>query len=86
MVKIPRVVRPMSDARSKTVRPLAGVWDGRDRSNAEVVDRYDGNDTAAGRSAEQNAMNREGGVDNLDNKRNEIRQEKWEENDVKPPI
>ena len=30
-------------------------------------------------------MNKEGGLDKLDNKREEIRQESWEKNDVPPP-
>lgn len=30
-------------------------------------------------------MNREGGKENLDNKRDEIRRDKWEENGVDPP-
>ena len=39
----------------------------------------------AGRRAEQNAINREGGVDKLDNKRNEIRPKDWKKNNVNPP-
>ena len=47
-----------------------GKKDGRDRSDAEIVDTY-GN-TKEGRMKEQKTMDKEGGLDNLDNKRNEI--------------
>ena len=56
--------------------------DGRDRTKAEVVGEYDAADVAAGRKAEQGAMNAEGGVGNLDNRRNEIAPEKWEANGI----
>ena len=46
--------------------------DGRDRSKAEVVDTYDANDTHAGRVKEQEHIDSHG-LENLDNKRNEIR-------------
>lgn len=46
--------------------------DGRDRTQAKVVDTYPANDTQAGRAAEQQEIDRRGGVDKLDNKRNEI--------------
>lgn len=46
--------------------------DGRDRTKAEVVDRYDASNTREGRVKEQQAIDREGGVKSLDNKRNEI--------------
>jgi RHS repeat-associated protein len=46
--------------------------DGRDRTQAKVVDEYPANDTQAGRTAEQQEIERRGVVDNLDNKRNEI--------------
>ncbi|PRQ10120.1 putative deoxyribonuclease RhsC [Enhygromyxa salina] len=62
-----------------------GRRDGRDRRGADVIDSYDPSDTVAGRRAEQNAINREGGVNDLDNKRNEIRPSKWSENDILPP-
>jgi hypothetical protein len=62
-----------------------GKRDGRDRTDAEIVDTYDPSDAAAARRAEQNAMNREGGMDNLDNKRKEIRPEDWKRNGVDPP-
>jgi hypothetical protein len=41
--------------------------------------------TTAGRQAEQKAMNEEGGVQNLDNKRNEIREKDWKANGVQRP-
>jgi hypothetical protein len=37
-----------------------------------VVDTYPANDTQAGRVAEQQQIDQQGGVQNLDNKRNEI--------------
>ena len=49
--------------------------DGRDRKEAKVIDRYDPKDTPAGRQKEQKAIDDNGGVDNLDNKRNEIKKD-----------
>jgi len=46
--------------------------DGRDRSKAEVIDTYNKENTYEGRIKEQQKMNERGGVNNLDNKRNEI--------------
>lgn len=46
--------------------------DGRDREGAEVVDTYSKGDRDARRAKEQQAMNDRGGVDKLDNKRNEV--------------
>jgi len=51
--------------------------DGRDRSQAEVVDNYDPKNVNEGRIKEQRQINKEGGVNNLDNKRNEIAPNKW---------
>ena len=51
--------------------------DGRDRTQAEVIDTYPKGDTDAARAAEQRAINENGGVPNLDNKRNEIAPSKW---------
>ncbi|MBK9266189.1 MAG: hypothetical protein IPM54_41175 [Polyangiaceae bacterium] len=62
-----------------------GGRDGRDRSGAQVVDKYDASDSVAGRRAEQRAINREGGVGELDNRRNEIRPGKWEVHGIDPP-
>jgi RHS repeat-associated protein len=50
--------------------------DGRDRTQAEVVDTYDPGDTMQGRLKEQGAIDAEGGLEYLDNKRNEIRKPK----------
>ena len=49
--------------------------DGRDRSQAEVVDTYNAADTQEGRQKEQQHIDQNGGVQNLDNKRNEINQQ-----------
>jgi len=51
--------------------------DGRDRTQAEVIDTYPRGDREAARRAEQQAINDNGGVPNLDNKRNEIAPSKW---------
>jgi RHS repeat-associated protein len=51
--------------------------DGRDRTGAEIVDTYPLGDRAAARAAEQQAINSQGGVPNLDNRRNEIAPNKW---------
>ncbi len=53
--------------------------DGRDRTQAEVVDHYDASNVREGRIKEQLAIDREGGVKSLDNKRNEIAPKKREE-------
>jgi RHS repeat-associated protein len=47
--------------------------DGRDRTRAKVINTYDTNNPIEGRVKEQAAIDAEGGVPNLDNKRNEIR-------------
>jgi RHS repeat-associated protein len=48
--------------------------DGRDRSMAEVVDTYNASDTQEGRVKEQQQIDKEG-LQNLDNKRNEIKED-----------
>jgi RHS repeat-associated protein len=48
--------------------------DGRDRTKAEVVDTYDAANTQEGRTKEQQQIDQHG-LSNLDNKRNEIRQD-----------
>ena len=71
----------------RTIQPTPrsrGSRDGRDRSDAEIVDTYDPEDLASGRAAEQGAINREGGVDALDNKRNEVRPDDWEDLGIDP--
>ena len=50
--------------------------DGRDRTQAEVINTYDTSKPMEGRVKEQAAIDAEGGVPNLDNKRNEIRKKK----------
>lgn len=62
-----------------------GKRDGRDRTDAKIIGSYDACDVAAGRLAEQNAMNAAGGIAKLDNKRNEIRADDWEKKGVAPP-
>jgi RHS repeat-associated protein len=59
--------------------------DGRDRTDAEIVGTYPKGDTAARRKAEQQAINDNGGVKYLDNKRNEINQKDWGKSGVRPP-
>jgi hypothetical protein len=59
--------------------------DGRDRTEADIVDTYPKGDRGAGRAAEQNAINKAGGLGNLDNRRNEIAPSKWPANGVAPP-
>jgi RHS repeat-associated protein len=49
--------------------------DGRDRTKAKVVDTYNASDTQEGRTKEQQQIDQNGGVSNLDNKRNEIHKE-----------
>ncbi|HRI69809.1 MAG TPA: RHS repeat-associated core domain-containing protein, partial [Polyangium sp.] len=72
--------------RTKQSSPQArGCQDGRIRSGAQIVDTYDALDSAAARRAEQQAINREGGVGKLDNRRNEVRPEKWEAHGIDPP-
>lgn len=47
--------------------------DGRDRTQAEVVDTYNSSDKQEGRVKEQQKIDALGGVKKIDNKRNEIR-------------
>ncbi|WP_188938381.1 hypothetical protein [Puia dinghuensis] len=61
--------------------------DGRDRKKAKVIDKYDPDDVKEGREKEQKAIDDHGGVDNLDNKRNEIKKDpndKTNNNNGKP--
>jgi len=57
--------------------PGRGKVDGRDRTNAKVVDKYE--NTREGRVKEQKAMDANGGLKKLDNKRNEIDPKKRKE-------
>ena len=50
--------------------------DGRDRSKAEVIDKYDVKNPTEGQVKEQEAIDNNGGVKNLDNKRNEVTPER----------
>lgn len=59
--------------------------DGRDRKGAERVDSYKKGDLADRQNKEQQAMNDRGGKDNLDNKRNEVSPNKWEDRNIRPP-
>jgi hypothetical protein len=59
--------------------------DGRDRTQLEVIDTYPKGDIDAARTPEQNAINGQGGVDNLDNRRNEIAVRNWPGFGVIPP-
>jgi RHS repeat-associated protein len=59
--------------------------DGRDRSQAKIIGRYDTKKPKAGAVAEQKAMNKKGGVSKLDNKRNEIKEKDWEQFKIKSP-
>lgn len=51
--------------------------DGRDREGAQVVDNYPKGDRDSRRAKEQQAINDRGGVEKLDNRRNEIAPNKW---------
>ncbi len=46
--------------------------DGRDRTKAKVIDTYNASNTQEGRQKEQQQIDQHGGIQNLDNKRNEI--------------
>jgi RHS repeat-associated protein len=59
--------------------------DGRDRRGAETIDTYPKGDKDVRRAKEQQAINDRGGVDKLDNRRNEIRPSKWPDFGVTPP-
>jgi RHS repeat-associated protein len=60
-------------------RGKSGKPDGRNRADAEVVDTYDPNNKGEGAYKEQKQIDKSGGVDNLDNKRNEVKPEKMKE-------
>jgi len=49
-----------------------GAGDGRDRTDAEIIEKYDSSKPGAGSYKEQKAIDKAGGVKNLDNKRNEV--------------
>lgn len=52
-------------------------YDGRDRTKAKIIDHYNPRKYKAGSIAEQNAINKRGGIQFLDNKRNEIKVSDW---------
>lgn len=52
---------------------------GKDRKKAEVIDTFDPSKSGEGAYKEQKAMDDNGGVDNLDNKRKEVNEKKMEE-------
>ncbi|WP_163410243.1 DUF6443 domain-containing protein [Flavobacterium ajazii] len=55
-----------------------GAKDGRDRTDAEIIDRYDPNKPGQGAYKEQKAIDEHGGVTKLDNKRNEASPKRME--------
>lgn len=59
--------------------------DGRDRRHAEQVGSYPRGDREAGSTAEQAEINRRGGPQNLDNRRNEVAPRRWPERGIEPP-
>jgi RHS repeat-associated protein len=59
--------------------------DGRDRNEAEQVGSYPRGDREAARDAEQREINSRGGIENLDNKRNEVAPSRWPERQIDPP-
>jgi RHS repeat-associated protein len=59
--------------------------DGRDREGAEVVDTYEKGNRDDRRTKEQQAINDKGGVDNLDNNRNEVAPKYWPQKGITPP-
>ncbi len=60
-----------------------GAKDGRDRSKAVTVDRYDSANGKEGSYKEQRAINAEDGIENLDNKRNEMSEKNYKEAEKK---
>jgi RHS repeat-associated protein len=59
--------------------------DGRNRQGADAVGSYDKGDKQGRRNAEQQAINDRGGVDKLDNKRNEVAPKNWTDQGIKAP-
>ncbi|UKB82722.1 hypothetical protein LF887_17130 [Chryseobacterium sp. MEBOG06] len=54
-----------------------GQDDGRDRKKAKVIDKYDPKNSEEGAYKEQKAIDERGGIDKLDNKRNEMNPERF---------
>ena len=67
--------------RTKTGSPkMRGKDGGRIRNDeTELVDKYDPDDTAEGAFREQRAMDKHGGLENLDNKRREVSPERMQQ-------
>ena len=59
--------------------------DGRNREGADIVGTYPKGDRDARRTKEQQAINDRGGVDKLDNKRNEVAPKNWPDKKIEPP-
>jgi RHS repeat-associated protein len=59
--------------------------DGRDRSKAKTIGEYTKGDKEGRRTAEQKGINQNGGKRKLDNKRDEVKESKWEEKKIEPP-
>ncbi len=72
--------KPYIGRTKKTIKERqAGSKDGRTRKEEDVIDEYDPNAPGEGAYKEQKAIDREGGIKNLDNKRNERTPEKMKE-------
>jgi hypothetical protein len=57
-----------------------GANDGRNRGgDTEVIDKYDPKNPGEGAYKEQKAIDKEGGIENLDNKRNEVRPDRMKD-------
>lgn len=56
-----------------------GANDGRDRTKAKTIDRYNSSNGKEGSFREQKAINKNGGVKRLDNKRNEMSKKNYDE-------
>lgn len=56
-----------------------GAKDGRDRTNAKIIDKYNPNKAGHGSYKEQKAIDKRGGIKNLDNKRNEATPKRMED-------
>lgn len=61
------------------------VSDGRNRDEAKIIDTYPKGNREARRIKEQKAINDRGGVDELDNKRNEVAPKYWDEKGISGP-
>jgi hypothetical protein len=59
--------------------------DGRDRDGAEIRGTYPKGDRETRQNEEQKEINNQGGVNELDNKRNEVRPSAWEGRGIPPP-